>query len=106
MNDSRVIMVDGKNSGWYEKAIFILTEEGRRSGVSNDMVTEAEKIVETYLKQQLRGETYNKDYKIKDKQTVQKPKGKATASGSFMWLKVLTVMSILICGLSILSFIL
>lgn len=43
------IIVDGKESDWFEKATFILKEDSNKE-LPKDVFTYAENIVETYLK--------------------------------------------------------
>ncbi|WP_105616727.1 hypothetical protein [Vallitalea okinawensis] len=107
MQNSRVIMVDGSHSGWYEKAIFILTEQGQQKDVSNNMVDEAERIVEAYLKKQLRNETNNRDYKVKQKDYVTTTKRRSMKpESSIRWMSVFAIISMILCAISLVSFIL
>lgn len=99
MDNSRIIMVDGNRSGWYEKAIFILTDPAMKDSVSDDMVYEAERIVEEYLKKQLRNEVHNKDYKVKQKETVH-----TKATSNIKTLKIISIISIVLCIISLLSY--
>lgn len=48
-NNKKVILISGKNSNWYEQAIFIINEDCRKMPV--DMVKEAEKIIKKYIEQ-------------------------------------------------------
>lgn len=99
-------MVDGSHSGWYEKAIFILTEQGQEKEVSSNMVDEAERIVESYLKKQLRDETYNRDYKVKERDYVTKRKRGMKPESSIRWMSVFAIISLILCAMSLISFLL
>lgn len=46
-NNKRVILISGRNSGWYEQAIFIINENCKKMPV--DMVKEAENIIKKYI---------------------------------------------------------
>lgn len=49
-DSKRIIMIDGRNSEWYEKAIFIM-RTGSNTNFNNqiDFINEAEKIVTSYM---------------------------------------------------------
>lgn len=44
------IIINGSQSDWYEKAIFILKDEVRRPPLSQKLSYYADELVETYLK--------------------------------------------------------
>lgn len=46
-DNKKVIMVDGKNSEWYEKAIFIMRSDTNTQPI--DLINEAEKIINSYM---------------------------------------------------------
>lgn len=48
-DSKRVIMVDGKNSEWYEKAIFIMRSDINTNTKPMNLVNEAEKIINAYM---------------------------------------------------------
>lgn len=48
-DSKKVIMVDGKTSEWYEKAIFIMRSDINIDNKPIDFVTEAEKIINAYM---------------------------------------------------------
>lgn len=97
--NSRVIMVDGKTSGWYDKAIFILADGSTRE-IPGDIVAQAESIVESYLQKELRGESSKSshDYKAVQPRLV-KPRPPKTMN----MLRVLALVSGVLCMASILS---
>lgn len=47
--NKKVIMVDGKRSEWYEKAIFIMRGDINTESKPVDFVSEAEKIINSYM---------------------------------------------------------
>ncbi len=49
MNNDRVILVKGNNSNWYEQAIFIVKPNVSKKNVPVDLVSEAEKIINSYV---------------------------------------------------------
>lgn len=101
MGDSRVIMVDGKGSGWYEKAIFILADqrEGEKE-IPDSIVKRAENIVESYLQKELRGEMpkATKDYKVTNQTKIN-----GRSDKTVYMLKGFAVVSLLICLAAMLS---
>lgn len=48
-DNKKVIMVDGKRSEWYEKAIFIMRSDINTGNKPVDFVNEAEKIIYSYM---------------------------------------------------------
>ena len=48
-NNKKIIMVDGKQSEWYEKAIFIMRSDINTENKTVDFVKEAEKIINSYM---------------------------------------------------------
>lgn len=48
-DNKKVIMVDGKQSEWYEKAIFIMRGDINTENKKVDFVKEAEKIINSYM---------------------------------------------------------
>jgi hypothetical protein len=48
-DSKKVIMVDGKRSEWYEKAIFIMRSDINIGNKPVDFVSEAEKIINSYM---------------------------------------------------------
>ncbi len=46
-NNKKVILISGRDSGWYEQAIFIINENCKKMPM--DMVKEAEKIIKRYI---------------------------------------------------------
>lgn len=48
-DNKKVIMVDGKRSEWYEKAIFIMRSDINTENKPVDFVSEAEKIINSYM---------------------------------------------------------
>jgi hypothetical protein len=48
-DSKKVIMVDGKRSEWYEKAIFIMRSDINVGNKPVDFVNEAEKIIYSYM---------------------------------------------------------
>lgn len=48
-DSKKVIMVDGKRSEWYEKAIFIMRSDINLANKPVDFVNEAEKIINSYM---------------------------------------------------------
>ncbi len=48
-DNKKVIMVDGKRSEWYEKAIFIMRSDINTDNKPIDFVNEAEKIINSYM---------------------------------------------------------
>jgi len=48
-NNKKIIMVDGKQSEWYEKAIFIMRSDINTENKKVDFVKEAEKIINSYM---------------------------------------------------------
>lgn len=105
MDESRVIMVDGKRAGWYDKAIFILAPTVRKETVSDNMVDEAERIVSNYLSKELVGkyEKHQKDFKKVAPSTVQVSK-KGSTDKTLTIFKVISVVSILLCILSVVQY--
>ncbi len=48
-DNKKVIMIDGKNSEWYEKAIFIMRGDVNTDNKPVDFINEAEKIINSYI---------------------------------------------------------
>ncbi len=48
-DNKKIIMVDGKQSEWYEKAIFIMRGDINTENKKVDFVKEAEKIINSYM---------------------------------------------------------
>lgn len=48
MNDKKVILINGKNSNWYEQAIFIINKKEKT--LPKNLVKEAEKIINKHLR--------------------------------------------------------
>ena len=48
-DNKKIIMVDGKQSEWYEKAIFIMRSDINTENKKVDFVKEAEKIINSYM---------------------------------------------------------
>jgi len=48
-DNKKVIMIDGKNSEWYEKAIFIMRGDVNTGSKPVDFINEAEKIISSYI---------------------------------------------------------
>ncbi len=65
MDNKNIILIDGKNSKWYEHAIFIINENEKN--IPKNIVLEAEKIIakhinEKYLKKDKKQKIkYNKN---------------------------------------------
>jgi hypothetical protein len=49
MNDSKVILVQGTSSNWYEQAFFIVRPNMPESKIPIDLVSEAERIINNYV---------------------------------------------------------
>jgi len=74
-DSKKVIMVDGKRSEWYEKAIFIMRSDINVGNKPVDFVNEAEKIINSYMTKRVEsiGEIKNISKKIRlysSKQTI------------------------------------
>lgn len=48
-DNKKVIMIEGKNSEWYEKAIFIVRDDINTNNRPVNLVSEAEKIINSYM---------------------------------------------------------
>ena len=48
-NEKKVIMITGDKSKWYEQAIFIVNKNSPKESLPNDIVKEAEQIIDCYL---------------------------------------------------------
>jgi len=46
----RVVLIENKRGGWYEKAIFILNKDINPNQMPKDIVAEAERIIGDYMK--------------------------------------------------------
>ncbi|MBR1736292.1 MAG: hypothetical protein IJ736_04660 [Firmicutes bacterium] len=96
-NNKKVIMVDGNGSKWFEKAIFIVGE-GR--SVPNDILTEAEMIINNYFQKKYKNHAqnggrenyYDKNYY--DKRTNVKKKAKKWNFGP---IDAIMLFSMLLC---------
>ena len=51
-NMEKVILIKGDDSNWFEQAIFVVRKDLPRSKVPVDLVSEAEKIINGYLRNQ------------------------------------------------------
>ncbi|NLK97584.1 hypothetical protein [Defluviitalea saccharophila] len=49
-SNDRVVLIENKRGGWYEKAIFILNKDVNPKQMPKDIVEEAEKIIGDYIK--------------------------------------------------------
>lgn len=45
-----VVLIENDKNGWYEKAVFILNKDVPKKKRPKDIVGEAEKIIEDYMK--------------------------------------------------------
>ena len=50
ISKDRVILIENTKGGWYEKAIFILNKDIPNKQRPKDIVSEAERIIEDYVK--------------------------------------------------------
>lgn len=51
------IIIDGEQSDWYEKAIFILKDEVKNPPLAHKLSSYADELIENYLKKATRGES-------------------------------------------------
>lgn len=49
-SSNRIILIENEKGGWYEKAIFFLNKDIHNEHRPMEIVQEAEKIIEDYLK--------------------------------------------------------
>lgn len=62
-NMSRKVVVNGKQSDWYESATFILKDTGQEYQYPRDIESYAEELIESYLKKGGRPHHSMKSYK-------------------------------------------
>lgn len=69
MNDKKkVILINGKNSNWYEQVIFII-KESKEKNVPKNLVLEAEKIINEHMEKKYnKSNIYNYNVKSANKQ--------------------------------------
>lgn len=60
MNKEKVITVDGSESDWFHKAIFVIRKEVTQTCINKDLSKEAERIISNYAKRNGIVKTQNK----------------------------------------------
>lgn len=54
--NNRVVLITGNSSKWYERAIFFIKKDAGRKQLPKDFITEAEEIINDYMKSLTNGE--------------------------------------------------
>lgn len=49
-SNNRIILIENEDGGWYEKAIFLLNKDIHKEHQPMEIVWEAEKIIENYIR--------------------------------------------------------
>jgi len=86
------ITIDGENSDWYEKAVFIL-KDIEAPPIPNNLFLYAENIVENHLKKN----PVRSYYKKSEKKAVYKKRGSNTTQRIDKFFNI----SLIICGISV-----
>ena len=100
------VTIDGKDSDWYEKAIFILKDK-KESHIPDHLFWYAEDIIESYLKKNP-VELCNKYYNQKQQYIKKEGKKKAykkKGPNSARMVNLFLDFSLIICGISFIALI-
>lgn len=89
------ITIDGENSDWYEKAVFILKDKEEPS-IPDNLFLYAEYIVENHLKKNPIA-----FYKRGEKKSIKQKKGRYTAKVIDRFFDI----SLIVCGISVITLI-
>ena len=97
--DKKVILIKGGSSRWFEQAIFILKDSGDRKNMPKNFVSEAEKIINSYMMRKYQqndlSSVYSKTNPPKAQKTVvSKPQKSKTTK---KWDKILNISIISLC---------